>query len=632
MAASFQQQSLRRKLVYIVVILVLFSITLAWKQNLDAQASKLEIRETDRGEVELTGAALRLSLTGLRGLAVCTLWQSAIDKQKKNEWNELELLINSLTKLQPHFVTPWLFQSWNLAYNVAVESDRIRDKYFYITRGIELLAEGERQNKRDPDMRYFIGFYTQHKVGQGDEDRTMRCLFQMSCIPPQERDPSQFRIQGGTGIDMVKFEEFCRRHPMLIRRLREGLKKERPEDIVDFLADNRRIPSRYEDAAGNPGLQAVLKSPEKQFPVMPPEAVTSLPLGNPEDRDFDNFVCARDWYAYSVEPLPPPKRDLNPEVQMSFDKTKYRIPRNMSATIFRGYPNRGQSYVAEYLQKEGWFDAEGWQINGWFPNDQFSDGRRAVVGTELAWSLRAWELAHNMWKDHGLASGLLMSEEEIKSIMDRAKKFIEKHGFQLGIPPRAPAMDEPDEIKRGFRELAKLHWSHMFQNQTNFNHFYYGSLVESQPRTVTARKAFFAADRFRKSAKTSEAIEQYNKAFPIWQRILIEHPLYRNDTEIQEESYEHVVNFGKQVNQLYGELHRQLMQVGNDLGKAAILAMPINLTHVFYLAFKQFPEIKTPLDVEIPDFESVRLNKEPSRLDFIAHKRVENLIGLHGIV
>src|SRR5213078_1702295 len=132
----------------------LFCVSLILRQapgfGMEAQAADLELREMDRGEVELTGSALRLSLSGARGAAVCFLWWTAADKQKKHEWNELELIVRSLTKLQPHFITPWMFQSWNLAYNVSVESDRIKDKYFYITEGIKLLAEGERQNKNNP--------------------------------------------------------------------------------------------------------------------------------------------------------------------------------------------------------------------------------------------------------------------------------------------------------------------------------------------------------------------------------------------------------------------------------------------------------------------------------------------------
>ena len=72
---------------------------------------------------------------------------------------------------------------------MSVESDRIRDKYFYMTRGIQLLAEGERQNKNNPDLRFSMGFYNQHKIGLSDESNTLRCLYQMSCIDPLERDP-----------------------------------------------------------------------------------------------------------------------------------------------------------------------------------------------------------------------------------------------------------------------------------------------------------------------------------------------------------------------------------------------------------------------------------------------------------
>src|ERR1700730_8721395 len=187
MASPFQQQSLRRKLIYIGLIVTLICGSYAFRHTIiNAKASELEIKEESLGEVELTGSAVRLGLTGLRGFVTCGLWWSAESKQKKNQWNELEIVVRSITKLQPHFLTPWMFQSWNLAYNVSVESDRVRDKYFFVTRGIELLTEGERQNKKWPDLRDMIGFYTQNKIGQSDETNTMRSLFELSCIPPSE--------------------------------------------------------------------------------------------------------------------------------------------------------------------------------------------------------------------------------------------------------------------------------------------------------------------------------------------------------------------------------------------------------------------------------------------------------------
>src|SRR5262245_62034321 len=137
MGVSFQEQSRKRKVLYTGLILGLFTATVLHKLwVLDPKAAMLGMRQEQLGAVELTGSALRLSLTGSRGLAVCFLWWTAIEKQKRHEWNKLSKLVRSVTKLQPHFITPWLFQSWNLAYNVSVENDRIRDKYFYITQGI----------------------------------------------------------------------------------------------------------------------------------------------------------------------------------------------------------------------------------------------------------------------------------------------------------------------------------------------------------------------------------------------------------------------------------------------------------------------------------------------------------------
>ena len=155
MASPLQQSSTRRKLAYFALILAIYVLnTFFWRGvaspltrgvplpwTMTAQANELEMREQSQGDPDLVGSTVSLALTGSRGLAVTILWKAAIDRQTKHEWNELELLVRLLTKLQPHFLTPWLFQSWNLSYNVSVENDRVADKYFYISRGIELPLE-----------------------------------------------------------------------------------------------------------------------------------------------------------------------------------------------------------------------------------------------------------------------------------------------------------------------------------------------------------------------------------------------------------------------------------------------------------------------------------------------------------
>src|SRR5262249_18927134 len=223
------QQSLQRKLIYIGLIVVLFTGSWVFRKGVvEAQAEELSLREQNLGAVELTGSAIRLSLTGSRGFAVAILWMNAMEKQKKNQWDELELLVSSVTKLQPHFMTPWLFQSWNLSYNVAVKCDAIADQYFYIARGMELLADGERQNQNQPELRFAMGEYGQQKICQGDRKITLHSLFQMSSIRPELRDPNRFYRQdrdGRRAIDLEAFEKFCQENPRLVRRLREQHKQ-----------------------------------------------------------------------------------------------------------------------------------------------------------------------------------------------------------------------------------------------------------------------------------------------------------------------------------------------------------------------------------------------------------------------
>jgi hypothetical protein len=587
MGSTFQQQALRRKLIYAFLILALFCASLAVRQTkvygLDAQAADLQLRDQDQGDVQLTGSALRLSLTGSRGLAVCLLWWTATEKQKKHEWNEVDLLVNSLTKLQPYFVTPWLFQSWNLSYNVSVESDRIQDKYYYIARGIDLLAEGERQNRLNPDLRFYLGFYNQQKIGLSDEANTFRCLYQLSCIDPGQRDPNRLRTQdrnGNTVIDQARFETFCQQHPMLVRRLRESLKYDTPNDIVDFLVESQKIPSRYEDkppsTPGGQELPTPEKAFEKQFPVIPPadaEGLSSSDRADPHTVDFDNFAVARDWYIYANQPLPKPSPRLTGQSESYNPRIGERMPRYIAAILFRQYPARGQTYVSEYLEKEGWFGTEGWKITGgWFPDDKFQNGAYAVVGDGTSWASQAWNRAYNMWKAHGTSTGLYLEPEEIKSLDDRSKKYRERFHVQIfDKPPELPPGMDIDEETRASREAhSQLYWYSHERSLTNFPYFYFRCQVEVDPKAIDVRRAFFEADQLRKAANREQAMEKYAEALKQWADILGEHDAFRRSMLVQEDTFEIVVKYLDLVRERYGRDFRELMVVQDLLAQGAV--------------------------------------------------------------
>jgi hypothetical protein len=570
-----------RKVGYVILVVYLFTFAFFWRQKVvDAAANQLAVREQSRGDVHLAGSLVRLSLGGFRGLTTCYLWNLAMDKQMKNQLNELEVIVGWLTELQPHFNTPWLFQSWNLAYNVSNKTDRISDKYFYVTRGIRLLADGERQNHDDPDLRFELATTYQHKICQSDETNVQRSLFQLSLIPPNERDPARFTTKSGRQMmdkeGLKEFIKFCEKHPQLVRRLREGIHKDSvseqrrlftcatPEALVQFLAENYRIPSLYpEEKPTPPGGKWVEKSDSKpdpdvleRFPVLPPprsyppgsaihlfqpypdmggDLTDESPYGQAVD-SWDGFILARSWYSFSQEPLPDPDDELPGEYKPIVDPIHQHLNRHMQTVIFRQYPARAQSYIAERLEEEGWFDNEGWSTKGaeWFS---------AYIGGKENWAANAWGEAYKMWKAQGERNHLILSADDEKKVRAEAEKYRDLRRLTGALPATETSQDpEMQKLWRAARFLAAYDASRAV---TVFQHHYIRAMVEQDPKTVRARKLFYQADSLASTGSTFLALQKYQDpdALQAWAEILAAHADFRNDSLMQEESYEIQLNY-----------------------------------------------------------------------------------------
>jgi hypothetical protein len=586
MASPFQQQVRLRKFLYIGLIVVLFTVSIVWRKAvIDNLAGRLAIREESRGDVELLGSFVRLSLTGSRGLVTCILWDSAIDKQKKNQWNQLEVIVDSLTRLQPHFTTPWLFQSWNLSYNVSVESDRVRDKYYYMSRGIDLLARGERQNHNHPDLRWSIGFYTQHKICQSDETNYIRSLFQLSIIPPGERDPARFWKQSPTGpeFDWLEFEKFCGEHPQLVRRLHHGVHKdtarekkrlftcENPEDVVQFLDDNFSVPSMYvvrafasDSPAQERGWAATkdtLLAAENRFPILPPqhtEAFDSTALSSDSTLrdDTDGFAAAHSWYCYAQEPLPKPG-PLPGSSEEITEPARQRRPKKLTTLLFRHYPPMGLRYMAERLQAEGWFDGEGWNAKPLFSKSKEPGhaGKEFLFGKDVKWSGEAWARAKGAWTKHGTDNHLIFpSPSAEQNERDLAKRFADdpRHRIQLySSPPQLAEGQLSAEEAREYQAAKFMYEYEFYRTLTNFKHHFIRSIVEALPETIQCRKHFYKAEQANLDGSPFAALSIYKtpvvdfgggkpKLDPLtaWREILFQNKEFRRDSFIQEGSAE----------------------------------------------------------------------------------------------
>src|SRR5207248_8666129 len=118
----------------------------------------------------------------------------------------------------------------------------------------------ERQNRYQPDLRREVGFYAQHKICLSDENNVLRSIFQLSLIPPADRDPDRlWADRKAKTVNLAEFEKLCKAHPQLVRRLHtpplpNDPRREYPKfrcksaaEVVRFLEDHANVPSLYVD-------------------------------------------------------------------------------------------------------------------------------------------------------------------------------------------------------------------------------------------------------------------------------------------------------------------------------------------------------------------------------------------------
>jgi hypothetical protein len=129
------------------------------------------------GGIDPASETIKLATLGLRGVAVNLLWEKANHYKKVEDWTNLTATLEQLAKLQPNFITFWKFQAWNLTYNVSVEFDDFKDRYYYVRRGIEFLKQGEQYNTDNPVLLWDLGWFIGQKIGRADEYVQYRKLF-----------------------------------------------------------------------------------------------------------------------------------------------------------------------------------------------------------------------------------------------------------------------------------------------------------------------------------------------------------------------------------------------------------------------------------------------------------------------
>jgi hypothetical protein len=170
--------NLNKKIIYGLTIVALFAAMAPYTGWLTREKKNRDLGEAAIGQIDTGSFMMKLFLLGgFRGIVADLLWIRAEENKKDHDWDRLATTVDLITKLQPHFLSIWTFQGWNLAYNVSVEWDAPEDKYTWIKQGIKFVQEGVRKNRRTPDLVWDTAWFYYHKLGFSDESIILRRLF-----------------------------------------------------------------------------------------------------------------------------------------------------------------------------------------------------------------------------------------------------------------------------------------------------------------------------------------------------------------------------------------------------------------------------------------------------------------------
>ncbi len=193
-----------KKIIYGLIIVLLFGAMFPYGAWLAEEKKRRDLGEAAIGQIDTGSFMMKLFLLGgFRGIVANYLWLCAEENKRDHDWDRLKSNVDLITKLQPHFLSIWTFQGWNLAYNVAVEWDAPEDKYEWIKQGIKFVQRGVENNRRSPDLIWDTAWFYYHKLGFSDESIILRRLFR----DDEDEDFKRYR-DPETDYTVVKNDNF----------------------------------------------------------------------------------------------------------------------------------------------------------------------------------------------------------------------------------------------------------------------------------------------------------------------------------------------------------------------------------------------------------------------------------------
>ena len=158
-----------RKTVYaLLAVAVLMALCAVQSRRLaEHRRSRLpEAGATYSADVPPALTFVMAGLGGFRGVVSEILWFRIARLQDEGRFLELVQLADWITRLDPYASEGWVYNAWNLSYNISVLMNRHEDRLRWVQNGISLLRdEGLRFNPRDARLYRELAWLYQNKVG-----------------------------------------------------------------------------------------------------------------------------------------------------------------------------------------------------------------------------------------------------------------------------------------------------------------------------------------------------------------------------------------------------------------------------------------------------------------------------------
>lgn len=158
----------KRRIFICLLLILLMAASVALSLRLTSMRRE-GLPEAYQGYTATEPPALTFILAGLgcaRGIAGEILWFRANRLQEEGRYMELVQIADWITRLDPRAVEAWVYNSWNLAYNVSSLVDSPEERLRWVRNGLDLLQnDALRYNPRSAKLYRELAWFYLNKIG-----------------------------------------------------------------------------------------------------------------------------------------------------------------------------------------------------------------------------------------------------------------------------------------------------------------------------------------------------------------------------------------------------------------------------------------------------------------------------------